>query len=72
MADVNRKDAFEVSSIHDQDPVATLAADSADPPLDERVRARRPDGCADDPDPLGAEHGTRRAIADRRGAPSLR
>src|SRR6266540_309655 len=56
MTDVDREDPFEVSSIHDQDPVETLAAYSADPSFDERVRAGCPYWRADCPDALGAEH----------------
>src|SRR5665647_3021252 len=56
MTDVDPEDAFEVPSIHDQDPVETFATYGADPPLDERVRARRPHRCADRPDAVGAEH----------------
>ncbi len=40
MTDVDPEDAFEVPSVHDQDPVETFAADGADPPFDEGVRAR--------------------------------
>jgi hypothetical protein len=39
VADIDRKDAFEVSSVHDQNPVETLATDGADPAFDEGVRA---------------------------------
>src|SRR5665647_1804772 len=56
MTDVDPEDAFEVPSIHDQDPVETFATYGADPPLDERVRARRPHRCADRPNAVGAEH----------------
>src|SRR4051812_28999008 len=31
MTDVDREDSFEVASVHDQDPVETLATDGADP-----------------------------------------
>ena len=44
MTDVDREDAFEVPSVHDQDPVETFATYGADPPFDERVRARCPVG----------------------------
>jgi hypothetical protein len=50
-----------VPAVDDQEPVETLAADGADPPFDERVRAGRPYRCADDPDAVGAEH-----LVDRR------
>ena len=56
MRDVGREDAFEVPSIHDQDPVETLATYGADPPFDERVRAGRLYRRADRPDAIGAEH----------------
>jgi hypothetical protein len=56
VTDVDRKDPFEVSAVHDKEPVEALAADGADPPFDERVRAGCPHGCADRPDALGAEH----------------
>ncbi len=56
MTDVDREDSFEVTSIHDQDPVETLATYGADPPFDERVRAGCPYRRADRPDALGAEH----------------
>jgi hypothetical protein len=56
VADVGREDSFEVASVHDQDPVEALAAYGADPAFDERVRARCPHRCADDPDAVGAEH----------------
>ena len=38
--DVNRKDAFEVASINDQETVEALTAHAANPALDERVRVR--------------------------------
>ena len=50
MTDVDREDSFEVPSIHDQDPVKTLATDGADPPFDERVRAGRV-GCVNSVSP---------------------
>ena len=56
MRDVGREDAFEVPSIHDQDPVETFATYGADPPFDERVRAGRLYRRADRPDAIGAEH----------------
>src|SRR5215211_1108949 len=56
MADVDREDSFEVASVHDQDPVETLATDCADPPFDEGVRAGRAHRGADRPDAFGAEH----------------
>src|SRR5712691_9194590 len=56
MTDVDPEDAFEVPSVHDQDTVKTLATYSADPPFDERVRARCPYRRADRPDALRAEH----------------
>jgi hypothetical protein len=56
MTDVGPEDAFEVPSIHRQDPVETFATYGADPPLDERVGARRPHRCADRPNAVGAEH----------------
>jgi hypothetical protein len=31
VTDVDREDSFEVSSVHDQDPVETFATDGADP-----------------------------------------
>jgi hypothetical protein len=61
MRDVGREDSVEVPAVDDQEPVETLAADGADPPFDERVRAGRPYRCADDPDAVGAEH-----LVDRR------
>jgi len=45
-----------VPSVHDQDPVETFATCGADPPFDERVRARCPHRCAERPDAVGAEH----------------
>jgi hypothetical protein len=54
--DVDREDAFEVPSVDDQDPVEALAADGADRPFDEGVRARCAYGCADRPDGVGSEH----------------
>ena len=56
VADVSGKNSFEVPAVHDQDPVEALAADSADPPFDERVRAGRSHWCPDRADALGAEH----------------
>jgi hypothetical protein len=56
IADVDTEDAFEVASVHDQDPVETFATYGADPALDEDVRARRAYACADRPDAIGAEH----------------
>ena len=56
MTDVDREDAFEVPSVHDQDPIEALTADGADPPFDERVRAGCPHGRTDCSDALGAEH----------------
>ena len=55
VGDVNRKDSLPVAAVHDQKPVETLTTDGADPPFDERVRARRAYGCADCPDADGAE-----------------
>ena len=40
MTNVDPEDAFEVPSVHDQDPVETFATDGADPPFDEGVRPR--------------------------------
>src|SRR5439155_20170237 len=60
--DVKREDAFELASVHDQNPVATLATYGADPALDERVRAGRSHGCADCTDALGAKD-----FVERRG-----
>ena len=56
MADVDAEDAFEVAAVDDQEPVEALAADGADPPIDEGVRAGCPYRCADRPDGVGAEH----------------
>ncbi len=55
VADIDRKDSFQVPTVDDQEPIETLAADGADPPFGERVRARRAYGCADRPDAVGAE-----------------
>ncbi len=52
VADIDRKDSFEVPSVDDQELVETLA----DPPFDEGVRARCVYGCADCPHAFGAEH----------------
>ena len=41
MTDIDRENPLEVASVHDQDPVETLATHCADPPLDEGVRAWR-------------------------------
>ncbi len=62
MTDVDREDAFEVPSVHDQDPIEALTADGADPPLDERVRAGCSYGRADCSDAGGTEH-----LIERRG-----
>src|SRR2546422_8153413 len=56
MTDVDPENAFEVPSVHDQDPVETFATYCADPPFGEGVRARCAYGCADRPDAVGAEH----------------
>jgi len=41
MTDVDREDSFEVLSVHDQDPVETLATYGADPvPLKNSDRGR--------------------------------
>jgi hypothetical protein len=56
MLDVGRKDALEVTSTDDQEPVEALAAYRADPSFGERVRIWCSHGCADRPDALGAEH----------------
>ena len=42
VADVDRKDSFEVVSVDDQDPVEALAAHGADPSFDEGVRGGAP------------------------------
>ena len=62
MADVDREDSFEVPSVHDQDPVEAFAADGADPPFDEGVRAGCAYRCADRSDAFGTEH-----LIERRG-----
>src|SRR5712691_9316752 len=62
MTNVDREGALEVPSIQDQDPIEALAADGADPPLDERVRAGSPYGRADCSDAVGTEH-----LIERRG-----
>jgi len=48
---------FEMAAAEDEEPVQALSADRADKPLGDSVRARRPDGCLDDPDPFGGEDG---------------
>jgi hypothetical protein len=55
MLDVLSKNGFELASAEDQHPVEALAADRADESLGKGVGTWRANGCADDPDPLGAE-----------------
>src|SRR4051795_4086276 len=47
MTDVGREDSFEVSAVHDQEPVETFTTYGADPPFDVCVRARCSYRCAD-------------------------
>src|SRR6266511_3933848 len=49
------QDALQVGSAEDEDPVEALTAYARDPALGMRLRLRCAWGCADDPDPLGAE-----------------
>src|SRR6266566_2303940 len=57
MAHVDAEDVLELAATDDQQPVETLSADAADPALDVRVRIRRPDRRADDPDTFAGEDG---------------
>jgi hypothetical protein len=54
MVGVDAQDVLELSAACNQKPVETFAADRADPALGDRVRLRRPKGCADDFDVWGA------------------
>jgi hypothetical protein len=53
----NAEDAFEVASVHDQEPVETLGADGADEALGGRVRLRRSHAGLDDLDAFAGEDG---------------
>jgi hypothetical protein len=53
----NAEDAFEVASVHDQEPVETLGADGADEALGGRVRLRRSHRGLDDLDAFAGEDG---------------
>ena len=48
MVNVHAQDVLELPAACNQKPVETVAADGADPALGDRVRLRRPKGCADD------------------------
>ena len=50
MVDVLSEDGFELTSVEDQHPVETLAADGADEALGKGVGPRGSDRRADDPD----------------------
>jgi hypothetical protein len=54
--DVLVEDTLEMVSPCDQQPIETLLAHAADETLGVGVRLWRPDRCADDADPLAAEH----------------
>jgi hypothetical protein len=47
------EDLVKMSLAGDEDAVGALAPDAGDPPLADRVRPRRLNGCCDDPVPLG-------------------
>ena len=51
MIHVLGEDSFEMAPVEDEEPVQAFTADGADKPLADRVRAWRPDGRVDDPDP---------------------
>jgi len=55
MIHVLGEDSFEMAPAEDEEPVQAFTADGADKPLADRVRAWRPDGRLDDPDPVGCE-----------------
>jgi hypothetical protein len=55
MVDVDAQGVLELPAARNQKPVKTIAADSADPALGDRVRLRRPKRCADDFDVWGAQ-----------------
>jgi hypothetical protein len=55
VVDVDAEHLLKLSPADDQDPVEAVAADGADPALGERVRLRRPKGCADDFDAVASE-----------------
>ena len=56
MVGVDAQDVLELPAACNQKPVETVAADSADPALGDRVRLRRANRCADDFDALASEH----------------
>jgi hypothetical protein len=49
------KDAFQMASAPDHDPVQTLLSNGSHPPLRDRVGVGRLDRCLDDPDAVGLE-----------------
>jgi hypothetical protein len=49
------EDMFEVTAVHDQEPVEALGADGADEALGDRVRLRRSNWCLDDLDAFACE-----------------
>jgi hypothetical protein len=56
MPDVVAKDCFEMTTAENERPVETFVSDGPYPPLRDRVRAWRPDGCLDHLDAFGGEH----------------
>src|SRR6266700_1541172 len=57
VADIDAKDALELATTEDQQPVEALASDAANPALDVCVRVRSLEGSPDDLHPLTAEDG---------------
>src|SRR6266516_4107535 len=60
MANGDAEEVLELVAADDQEPVEALAADAAGPALDVRVRVRRSDRRADDPDAFAGEDGIER------------
>ena len=57
VVDEDAEHAFEVATVHDQEPVETLGAGGADETLGDRVRLRRPHRRLDDLDAFAGEDG---------------
>ena len=57
MSDVDAEHAFEVSAVHDQEPVEAFAAHGPDEAFSDRVRSRRSHRCLDDADAFARKDG---------------
>lgn len=75
MSDVDTQHAFEVSAVHDQEPVEAFAAHGSDEAFSDRVRSRRSHRRLDDADAFASEDGVKIpaelavAVADQEAEP---